>query len=246
MKPPYDPPRKDPPEHLRGCPIHSWRADTGIELVHQEPDRDELERIWRNWLAMPRKMRKASDQKSKELFDMTNKEHYRHLSVPAIIQKEAGVFKPIWGAAKFIAKNPYARRVAVGAGTGALVGGTANMMAGDVGSQGKNFAKGALIGAGVGALAGGAVAGRKAWGAHKAIANTAPKTTGMKGFGINMNKTGSAWKTTKSVGKVVLPLGVVGGGLLYWNNQSEKMGKNAPKPYYETQAPMLPHRYKYR
>lgn len=210
---------------------------------------------------------------------MTNKEHYRHLSVPAIIQKEAGVFKPIWGAAKFIAKNPYARRVAVGAGIGAGVGGTANMMAGDVGSQGKNFAKGALIGAGVGALAGGAVAGRKAWGAHKAIVNTtnsvkqlsmapklknigsytpkvrAPKIVAPSGeraamklpkIKFSMAKTGSAWKTTKSVGKVVLPLGVVGGSLLYWNNQSKKMGKNAPKPYYETQAPMLPHRYKYR
>jgi len=188
------------------------------------------------------------------------------------MEKEAAnVFKPIWSAAKFIGKNPYARRVAVGAGIGAGVGGTANMMAGDVGSQGKNFAKGALIGAGVGALAGGAVAGRKAWGAHKAIVNTtnsvkqlsmapklknigsytpkvrAPKIVAPSGemaamkppkIKFSMAKTSSFWKATKGVGKVVLPLGIVGGSLLYWNNRTKPENKSPYGKVYKTVAPM--------
>lgn len=64
---------------LSSCPIHSWRAKTGIELIHQEPDEEELDRIWKNWQLMPQKLKDISDKKSLEMFGMTNAEHYKQL-----------------------------------------------------------------------------------------------------------------------------------------------------------------------
>jgi len=46
---------------LASCPIHSWRAKTGIELIHKEPTQDELDRIWKNWQLMPQEMKDKSD-----------------------------------------------------------------------------------------------------------------------------------------------------------------------------------------
>ena len=64
---------------LKSDPIHSWRAKTGIELIHREPDEVELDRIWRNWQLMPNSMKKISDKKSYELFGCANDEHYKQL-----------------------------------------------------------------------------------------------------------------------------------------------------------------------
>ena len=64
---------------LASCPIHRWRAENGIELIHKEPTDEELDRIWRNWQLMPQDMKDRSDEKSLELFGMTNSEHYRQL-----------------------------------------------------------------------------------------------------------------------------------------------------------------------
>ena len=72
----YDPPMKNLPQHLAFCPIHTWRADSGIELVHREPSLNELDRIWKNWQKMPEDMKRGSDEKSNELFGMSNEEHY--------------------------------------------------------------------------------------------------------------------------------------------------------------------------
>ena len=33
-------------------PVHKYRMDSGIELIHKEPSKDELERIWKNWNRM--------------------------------------------------------------------------------------------------------------------------------------------------------------------------------------------------
>ena len=57
-------------------PAHKFRMTTGIELIHKEPSLDELKRIWRNWNLMPDDMKKKSDEVSKKLFGMNNKEHY--------------------------------------------------------------------------------------------------------------------------------------------------------------------------
>lgn len=77
----YDPPISydNLPEHLRECPIHSWRARRGIELIHDEPTKAELIRIWINWNLMSKSMKELSDKKSLELFKVTNEEHYRQL-----------------------------------------------------------------------------------------------------------------------------------------------------------------------
>lgn len=81
----YDPPmsikdiKKKGYSHLLKDPLHMWRAKTGIELIHKEPTLEELNRIWKNWQLMTPDMKRASDKKSKELFGMTNEEHYRKL-----------------------------------------------------------------------------------------------------------------------------------------------------------------------
>ena len=66
-------------ERLLKTPWHRWRAETGIELIHKEPTKDEFFRIWNNWQKMSPEMKKKSDKKSKELFGMTNEEHFEAL-----------------------------------------------------------------------------------------------------------------------------------------------------------------------
>jgi hypothetical protein len=64
---------------LLGDPVHLWRAGTGIELVHQEPTREEQVRIWENWNEMTDEMKKISDQKSVELFGKDNAAHHAEI-----------------------------------------------------------------------------------------------------------------------------------------------------------------------
>lgn len=64
---------------LSRCPVHSWRSETGIELVHKEPTEEELDRVWKNWQLMPQELKDKSDEKSLELFGCTNAEHYPKL-----------------------------------------------------------------------------------------------------------------------------------------------------------------------
>lgn len=59
-------------DKLRNDPVHKWRAETGIELIHKEPTRDEFERIVKNWKLMSDEDKKKSDEKSKELFGNSN------------------------------------------------------------------------------------------------------------------------------------------------------------------------------
>jgi len=67
------------PEYLKKCPIHAWRAKTGIELVHSEPDIKEQMRIWKNWNKMTLAQKAISDKKSMELFGITNEKHHRRI-----------------------------------------------------------------------------------------------------------------------------------------------------------------------
>ena len=85
----YDPPytleqiKANYPENiynkLANDPVHKWRANTGIELIHKEPTEEELDRIWKNWQLMPQDMKDISDKKSIEMFGCTNAEHYNQL-----------------------------------------------------------------------------------------------------------------------------------------------------------------------
>lgn len=67
------------PLHLLRCPIHFWRAVTGIELIHKEPTLKKLKRIWKNWQLMKPQYKKISDEKSIKLFGIDNKTHYENL-----------------------------------------------------------------------------------------------------------------------------------------------------------------------
>lgn len=64
---------------LKKDEIHNWRMNTGIELIHKEPSKKELERIWKNWQLMSDEMKKESDKKSIELFGVDNKTNYERL-----------------------------------------------------------------------------------------------------------------------------------------------------------------------
>ncbi len=56
-------------------PVHLWRAETGIELIHEEPTLKEQERIWKNWNKMTKEMKEKSDTRSLELFSIDNTTH---------------------------------------------------------------------------------------------------------------------------------------------------------------------------
>lgn len=77
----YDPPLSFDklPDHLKNDPVHAWRAQTGIELIHKEPSLEELNRIWANWNKMTDEQKSISDQKSMELFGKNNHDHYMEL-----------------------------------------------------------------------------------------------------------------------------------------------------------------------
>ena len=60
-------------------PVHKWRMDTGIELIHKEPSKEELERIWKNWNLMSDEDKRKSDEKSRSLFGLSNGDHYKKL-----------------------------------------------------------------------------------------------------------------------------------------------------------------------
>lgn len=66
-------------DKLLSDPVHFWRADTGIELIHKEPSMEEQKRIWGNWLEMTDEQKKISDAKSLELFGITNSEHHQEI-----------------------------------------------------------------------------------------------------------------------------------------------------------------------
>jgi ABC-type lipopolysaccharide export system ATPase subunit len=82
----YDPPMsKEQIKHkseslykkLMNCPVHEFRARTGIELIHKEPTFFEQMRIWDNWNLMTNDMKRLSDIKSMELFGKTNEENHK-------------------------------------------------------------------------------------------------------------------------------------------------------------------------
>lgn len=65
----------DKAEFLLNDPVHLWRAETGIELIHKEPTLEEQERIWKNWNEMTDEMKQESDKKSIEFFGIDNMTH---------------------------------------------------------------------------------------------------------------------------------------------------------------------------
>lgn len=64
---------------LLNDPVHKWRAETGIELIHKEPTKEEQIRIWKNWQEMSPEMKEKSDKKSLEIFGVTNEENHKKI-----------------------------------------------------------------------------------------------------------------------------------------------------------------------
>lgn len=58
---------------LRDDPVHRFRAETGIEVIHKEPTKDEFERIVKNWDLMTPEQKKQSDEFSIKTFGNNNK-----------------------------------------------------------------------------------------------------------------------------------------------------------------------------
>ncbi|MBI5138689.1 MAG: hypothetical protein HZA95_02730 [Candidatus Vogelbacteria bacterium] len=69
----------DKADFLMNDPVHRWRAETGIELIHKEPTLEEQKRIWRNWLEMTDDMKEESDRKSLQLFDKDNESNNQEI-----------------------------------------------------------------------------------------------------------------------------------------------------------------------
>ena len=65
----------DVADRLAKDPVHKWRSDTGIELIHKEPNEDELRRIIANWRLMDAVKKRRSNRMSKKLFGKTNLQH---------------------------------------------------------------------------------------------------------------------------------------------------------------------------
>lgn len=65
----------DKAEALLKDPVHLWRAETGIELIHKESTIEEQRRIWKNWNEMSVEMKRKSNEKSMELFGKDNIVH---------------------------------------------------------------------------------------------------------------------------------------------------------------------------
>lgn len=84
----YEPPynveevRKNYPDkaiEILKYPPHLWRAETGIELIHEEPSIKEQIRIWNNWNEMTDEMKRESDEKSIEFFGKDNTTHHKEI-----------------------------------------------------------------------------------------------------------------------------------------------------------------------
>jgi len=73
---------------LLNDPVHRWRAETGIELLHREPSFAEQKRAASNWKLMTEKQKRISDEKSVELFGKKNLERLDELLA---MHKHAGL-----------------------------------------------------------------------------------------------------------------------------------------------------------
>jgi len=89
---------------LADDPVHRWRAEQGIELVHEEPTMAEIKRIITNWYALSPEQQKLSDKKSVELFGRTNKDTIQALLGEKTAGQDKQKIAPI--SAKIPAKVP--------------------------------------------------------------------------------------------------------------------------------------------
>jgi hypothetical protein len=66
-------------DKLKNDAVHSWRMETGIELIHKEPTPNEFLRICKNWNAMSDDQKKKSDEASLRYLGITNAQNMKDL-----------------------------------------------------------------------------------------------------------------------------------------------------------------------
>lgn len=64
-------------KELMSDPVHKFRIESGIELIHKEATYKNFINTCKNWLVMPDNLKKISDEKSYELFGVSNEENMR-------------------------------------------------------------------------------------------------------------------------------------------------------------------------
>lgn len=75
----YDPPPKDIPGEVSDDQVQTWRASTGIDMVHKQETPYELIRNYNNWLLMPPDKKKESDKMCMKFFYYTNEDYFKVL-----------------------------------------------------------------------------------------------------------------------------------------------------------------------
>lgn len=80
-------------KHLTNCPVHRFRAETGIELIHEEPTWDEFKRICRNWQLMTPEQKVISDAKAIELFGVDNQTHRINIMPRMLLKRKSTELK---------------------------------------------------------------------------------------------------------------------------------------------------------
>lgn len=83
-------------DKLSNNPCHKWRMETGIELIHKEPDLDEQKRIWENWQLMSDENKQKSDEKCIELFGMTNERLNSYILKTCWTNQESNKFNLVY------------------------------------------------------------------------------------------------------------------------------------------------------
>jgi hypothetical protein len=73
--------------HLYNDPVHRWRAENNIELIHEEPDWDEYQRIQRNWQLMTPEQKALSDEKARELFGVDNTTYAKQIRLRMLLKR---------------------------------------------------------------------------------------------------------------------------------------------------------------
>lgn len=85
-------------QRLKNDLVHGWRMKTGLQLIHRQPTKTQLMRIWKNWQRMTDDQKIVSDQKCMQLFGVTNQVLYGYLIPQYTSQKPSkqSVMYPIY------------------------------------------------------------------------------------------------------------------------------------------------------
>ena len=79
---------------LKDDPVHKFRAETGIEVIHKEPTQNEFERIAKNWDLMDDEMKRKSDEFSMKQFGKNNKDRIEEIKAQYSLKEKLKMLFP--------------------------------------------------------------------------------------------------------------------------------------------------------